>query len=302
MGEDFYRGIIDSMRDGVYFVDQDRVIRFWSKGAESITGFSSEEVLGRTCAHNFLRHIDPSGMSMCDSLCPLTRTLQDGEPRESDIFLHHKEGHRVPVHVTVSPIVGEDGKVSGAVEVFSDRSVCAMDMDMIGELSKLALLDPLTGLGNRRFADMTLESKLDELKRYGVSFGVLFIDVDKFKNVNDSFGHDTGDEVLKMLARTLGSNLRSHDHLCRWGGEEFLAIVSHVSRPAHLDVTAKKLVTLMRASSVSSGERVINVTISAGATLARPEDTAESLIKRADLLMFERKKQGGDGVASDGAE
>src|SRR5512138_459514 len=99
---DYFKVLLDNLYDGVYFVDRDRRITFWNKGAERLTGFSKQEADGRSCHDNFLTHIDENGRHLCLSGCPLAETIQDGRQRECDLFLHHKDGHRLPVSIRVS--------------------------------------------------------------------------------------------------------------------------------------------------------------------------------------------------------
>src|SRR5512138_899186 len=95
--KNFYKDIIDNLYDGVYFVDRDRRITFWNKGAERITGYSSDRVIGRCCRDNILAHVAEEGTKLCSDLCPLQHAMADGNARESEAFLHHADGHRVPV-------------------------------------------------------------------------------------------------------------------------------------------------------------------------------------------------------------
>lgn len=95
----FHWDVLDRMEDGVYLIDLDRRIRYWSQGAEQITGFSAEEVVGSSCADDVLCHVDEHGTHLCEEGCPLRAIMQDGQPRGAEVFLHHKAGHRVPVRV-----------------------------------------------------------------------------------------------------------------------------------------------------------------------------------------------------------
>lgn len=106
-----YKTLLDNLYDGVYFTDTNRCIKYWNKGAERITGFSSEEVLGYCCSDNILMHVDLDGNSLCLNNCPLQATLEDQIPRHDKVYLHHKEGHLVPIRVSIAPILGDDGEV-----------------------------------------------------------------------------------------------------------------------------------------------------------------------------------------------
>lgn len=294
----FYREILDHLYDGVYFVDTTRTITYWNRGAERITGFTAAEVVGRRCADGVLNHIDEQGRRLCGRRCPLLRTMHDGTPREDHVFLHHADGHRLPVLVRAAPMLAEDGTILGAVETFSDNSSLVRALERIHELDDAACRDSLTEVGNRRFADLKLDSSLAEFRGHGLHHGVLFVDIDHFKAVNDRFGHLAGDRVLAAVGRTMLSNLRTTDFVARWGGEEFIAIVYNVDG-ARLRALAENVRLLVANSSVRIGEQDITVTVSIGATLLREHDTRESLIYRVDALMYRSKQEGRDRVSLD---
>jgi len=286
--DDFYSKVLDSLGEGVYFVDLNRNITYWNKGAESLTGYAAADMLGRNCADDLLAHVDNQGKTLCLDGCPLLKTMADGSSCKADVFLRHRDGHRVPVSLSVIPVLDPNGQPRGAVEIFTDNSERLALMEKVAELQRDALLDPLTGLANRRYATEALGNMLNQMHRYGWSFGLLFIDIDDFKTINDKYGHDVGDTVLKMVARTLEANSRSFDIVARWGGEEFLVIVVNVDE-AKLFRVAYKLRTLVSKSSIHVGNENISVAISVGATLPRAEDTVKILLRRADQLMYENK-------------
>ena len=285
------RNLLDILFEGVYFVDQDRRVTYWSKGAEQITGYQEQEVLGLRCRDSILMHVDEWGKDACDPSCLLADTIRDGGERQAELYLLHKGGHRIPVSIRVAPIAEPGGRIVGAMEVFSDNHTGETTARLIQDLRDMALLDPMTELGNRRYLEMHLEARLKEMERYGWSFGVLFADIDFFKNVNDMYGHDVGDRVLRMVGRTLHHSVRSFDIVGRWGGEEFLAVIANVTED-HLSSIARKLCQLVGKSRFTEGKDTIRVTISIGATLVRPDDTAETLVKRADRLMYRSKAAG----------
>ena len=290
-----YRQVLDNLRDGVYLVDTDRTITLWNRGAERITGVTAEEVVGTKCPDCALMHVDSSGKLLCPSGCPLLLTLQDGQPREADIFLHHRDGQRVPVNVRVAPIRSPEGDVVGAAEVFSENSQRLALLDRITDLEQKTLIDPLTGLANRRFIEDRLAVCFGERARYGWSFGVLFLDIDHFKHVNDTFGHVAGDEALKLVARVLAGNLRTFDVAGRWGGEEFVVISPGMAADP-IRQLAERLRMLVQESAATFGPHEVRVTISAGATLPRDNDTAKTIVQRADALMYRSKKAGRNRV------
>ncbi len=296
MDKNFYRQLLDNLDDGVYFVDRHRRILYWNHGAERLSGYRADEVVGHLCSDNLLRHIDEAGRRLCRDGCPLAATISDGQPRRADVIMHHKEGHLVPVCVRVTPIRDQSGAIIGAVEVFSDNSHQKAVQAEIERLRELALIDPLTGIGNRRFVENAVLSRLEELRRYGRSFGVILLDIDYFKEVNDVFGHLVGDDVLKMAARTLVHNVRAFDSVGRWGGEEFAIVVQHAGVEA-LTALAERLRMLVEQASLSVANEIVRVTASLGATVACLSDTLSSLFERADRMLYFSKHHGRNRVS-----
>ena len=226
--KDSYERIIENLHDGLYFVDRDRVITYWNKAAEQISGFTANEVVGTSCSDNILTHVDSDGNNLCTGMCPLAATIADGKSREAEVYMHHKDGHRIPVSVRISTLTDRDGNILGGIELFTDISNQAANELRVKELEKLALLDNLTQLANRTYIEREIQSKLEEKKRFNMPFGIFFIDIDHFKKFNDTYGHDVGDDVLKFVANTFVANARPFDLYGRWGGEEFIGIIPDV--------------------------------------------------------------------------
>ena len=299
----FYKELLDHMSDGVYFVDRDRRILYWNEQAFRLTGYKPEDVMGRFCQDEILCHVDGKGKRLCQEGCPLTATIKDGRAHEAQVFLRHKQGRRVPVFVRVQPIRGDDGSVVGAVEIFSDESARLAAARKTEEMERLAFLDQLTQLPNRRYLEMSVKTALTEFQVHGDAFGVLVIDLDWFKAINDGFGHATGDQALLEAAKTLAGALRTTDIFGRWGGDEFLAVVRHVD-VVIMKRLADRCCALVAQTSVANGDAGLSLSVSVGGAVARKDDSADSLIKRADELMY-RSKAAGRGRAaieiSDGA-
>jgi diguanylate cyclase (GGDEF)-like protein/PAS domain S-box-containing protein len=289
--EKSYKRILDNLHDGLYFVDLQRRITYWNKGAERITGFLAEEVVGKCCRDNILTHLDVEGRPLCLDGCPLIGTLGDGLDREAEVYLHHKDGHRIPVLVRISSLRGDDGSLLGGIELFTDISSLEMNALRVRELEKLALLDSLTQLPNRVYLQRELHARFEEQQRHQVPFGLLFLDIDHFKRVNDVYGHDTGDKILKFVATTFVANSRPFDVYGRWGGEEFLGIIRNVGTDV-LAMVGNRMRVLIEHSYLVHQNQKLSVNISLGATLAREGEDIDSLIKRADTLLYESKKNG----------
>jgi len=142
----FYQRVLNEVDEGVYFVDVERRITFWNKAAERITGYAAGEVIGSRCADGILQHVDDRGRCLCGCGCPLLEVMGSCSPKSVDVFLHHRDGHRVPVSVRASPICDRYGRVIGCVESFHDNSARQADLERIRELEEVAYIDPLTGI------------------------------------------------------------------------------------------------------------------------------------------------------------
>ena len=286
-----YKALIENIFDGLYLVDKDRSITYWNPVAEKITGYRAEEVIGRRCRDNILMHVDEKGQSLCHGRCPLKATIEDGRFRDAEVYLRHKDGHRVPVWVRAAPLYDTAGTLIGGAELFTDLSAGNAITSKVHKLEQLALIDTLTQMANRRYIDMELESRFSELKRYGVPFGILFMDIDHFKRFNDTHGHDAGDRVLKTVARTILNSARPSDLMGRWGGEEFIGILRGIDR-AGLQLAAERIRSLIEKSRIRIDHQMLQVTVSIGATLVREGDAVDDLIKRADSLLYSSKQNG----------
>jgi diguanylate cyclase (GGDEF)-like protein len=165
----------------------------------------------------------------------------------------------------------------------------------VHKLEQTVLLDTLTGIGNRRHMEIKLQSALGEFQQHRIPFGLAFADIDHFKRINDTFGHENGDRVLRMVATTLRQNLRADDTSARWGGEEFLILFYDIDQKG-LEAASEKLRLLIEKSRLRAGLEQISITISIGATMARFEDDIVSILRRADTLMYKSKINGRNRV------
>lgn len=286
-----YRDLIGHIIDGLYLVDKERTIVYWNKSAERITGYSMEDVVRHACHENILVHVDTDGKGLCRSVCPLAATIKDGKPRDAEVYLRHKQGHRVPVWVRTAQLKDSKGRVVGGAELFSDLSANNAIANKIEELERLSLIDTLTQLANRRFVEMELVGRLSEVRRYNLSLGLLMLDIDFFKKVNDQYGHDVGDHVLQTVSKTMVQSARPHDLFGRWGGEEFIGLIRSIDQEG-LRAVCERLRKLIANSFIKQNGGFINVTASIGATVAARDDNPESIVKRADQLLYSSKKEG----------
>jgi len=290
---DFHKQVLDHLAEGVYFVDPERKILYWNQAAEQISGFSAGEVLGSHCFNQVLNHVDDQMQPLCTEHCPLTKAMQSRQSTSERAFLHHKNGHRVPVNIKVNPVISPAGEVIGAVEIFSDATPFLELESLNGELQRMIRIDPLTRIPNRKAFFETLQQEMLRFRRYGTPFAVIFSDIDFFKEVNDRFGHKTGDRTLQWFARELQSGLRRVDMISRFGGEEFLMLLPATSAVAACS-TAEKLRAQVSANTCPETGKIL--TASFGVAAVETEDDPESLVERADRALYRSKKNGRNQV------
>lgn len=289
----FHKSIVDNIADGVYYVDTERRITYWNHGAERLTGYLADEMVGEHCYANKLSHVDAAGTALCFDGCPLMSTISDGAVREAEVWLRHATGHRSPVRVRTAPVRDESGAIIGAVEVFDDASRMIEAREQTEAARHDALTDTLTRLPNRRHFDAALTGRLENLRRYGWPFGLLIADIDHFKRVNDEHGHDAGDAALATVAATIAGGVRHGDLAARWGGEEF-AILVEASDADGLLFVAERLRILVSKSAARHEGANLNVRISLGGSLALAADGTHDLLARADAALYAAKTGGRD--------
>lgn len=284
------QSIAEKISDGLYIINLEREILYWNKSAEDITGYLKSEVIGSHCYDNILRHIDENGTELCREKCPVVHAIEDNKLREEKVFLHHKDGHRVPVLVKVIPITDESNIKIGAIEIFTDLVDSRTLKKELEALRSLAFIDELTGVLNRRGFEYFLGEKKRETERFRKTFGILFIDIDDFKQINDTYGHKIGDKVLKMVAEVLKSNLRINDVVARYGGDEFV-VIFEITDEDELKVLANRINILINSSFIEDSGNLIKVSVSIGGSISR-EGNLERVLEEADRLMYVSKSKG----------
>jgi diguanylate cyclase (GGDEF)-like protein len=276
---ELHKALLDHLEAGIYMVDRSRRILYWNRGAELISGYLAQDVAGHFCQGDLLMHCDCSGRGMCGKGCPLSTVMLDGKPREHTFFLRHRHGHRVPVHVRSRAIFDSTGAIIGAVEVFEQRTAPpAVDRRALLEHG---CLDPLVEVANRPYGEFKLGQAVDVMRAFGINFGWLGVELDEVDKLEHRYGHGLVDAAVKMMARTLDSNLGSSDSLTRWGRAEFRIEVHSCWGQGLADLTLK-LLALTRASKLDWWGDPVRVAVSMGGVMAEPGDSAESIETRVE--------------------
>ncbi|MBN2724704.1 MAG: sensor domain-containing diguanylate cyclase [Deltaproteobacteria bacterium] len=292
-----FKTALEAVTTAIYCRDKDRKIVFWNAAAERLTGYTFSEVENTTCANRILCHHSVGTVELlCETdACPLVNALRSGEAFKEEFFIRKKSGTLIPVVSNCTPVYSDSNSLEGFITVLWDNTRMIEMRSDIENLESMALADPLTGLGNRRYAEMNLTSAMEKYRRYGWNFGLLFFDIDHFKDINDRYGHVFGDKVLKTVSTLLKYSLRSFDTIARWGGEEFLAVICNVD-DSELGVIAERGRKLVGSNIMKLDGEEIKVTVSVGVTSVIVEDTVESIVKRVDSLMYRSKTSGRNRV------
>jgi diguanylate cyclase (GGDEF)-like protein/PAS domain S-box-containing protein len=279
---------LNSIGDAVISVDIAANITFLNLVAERMTGWPREEAIGRPL-DDVLRIIDAVTHEPARSPIELALAHNKVVSLSTNCNLIRRDGFEAAIEDTAAPIHDRDGQVIGAVMVFHDVSASRA---MVLKMSHLAQHDYLTDLPNRVLLNDRLTQAIFLARRHHKRLAVLFLDLDLFKNINDSLGHLVGDELLVSIAGRLLSCVRSSDTISRQGGDEFIILLSEIEHTNDVVLRAENVITVL-AGSHSIGEHDIDITVSIGISVF-PEngECAEVLIRNADAAMYHAKQNG----------
>lgn len=285
---DLFLKTIDATCDGIFITDADGTIEFANRGFEIITGYSALEVIGQKPS------ILKSGRHEATFYTLLWQRLKSGQPFQYIAINRHKNGQEIHCQQTITPVQAADGTITHFISVIRDLS------DLVFEqlrLKEQASHDALTGLLNRRAGQMELDVAFMQAQEHKTSFSLLMLDIDNFKAVNDTYGHDRGDDVIKTVAGVMTLETRKTDKCIRWGGEEFVVLLPFCGQAKALDISE----SIRKAVAAHRFPDMGPVTVSIGLVESKPDDTQTTLLERADKLLYASKRLGKNRVSSDQA-
>lgn len=275
--------VFDSTTEGIMVTDADNRIVAVNRAFSAITGYASQEAIGQTPAllESGL-HDEPFYRSMYESL--RTKGSWEGE-----ITNRHKSGHLFAERLVISTVRRPNGLASGYVAVFSDITARKEKEQLLWHQANF---DPLTGLPNRTLLLDRATQALVQAHRRNQPVALLFIDLDRFKPVNDQFGHSVGDDVLRAVALRIQSWVRAEDTVARLGGDEFVVLLPMASDLDGASAVANKILSAINEPFVIGG-RIISIGCCVGVAVSQHgEEEAEMLLKRADAAMYQAKEAG----------
>ena len=299
MSPEVYRSVLESLPTGIYLVDRNRRITLWNDSAEKLTGYLRQEMIGRGCYDDLMLHCDGSSAVLCDVSCPLLQTMHDGQPRELDVFIRHKDGQRIPVRIRAVPIHDEQGAIVGAAECMDERPVFPIPDIHPWRFGATLSMDAAAEVPDHQAILARLLAGLEDFAAGHIPFGVLSIVIDGLDRLRHRDGHQAVNAVLHVTARTLSRSLGPNGMIgsgSREFNDRFTAIVENSTVEA-LQKTAGLLKRLVSLEAIPWWGDRISVTLSMGGTMVCAGDTPESLLDRADAALGASLLEHGDHVA-----
>lgn len=284
--EEIFRSITSAAQDGIVMNDGDGNISYWNQAAEKIFSYSATEAMGLNL-HKLLaptRYLDSHEKAFANFVESGHGNLVG---KTTEVEAVRKDGTEIPIELSLSAVKIK-GKWNG-VGIVRDITERKRSLEM---LQKMATTDTLTGIFNRRKFNSALEDEIKRVERYPAPMSLILFDIDHFKLINDTFGHQAGDSVLAQLAKLVSKKTRAQDVFARWGGEEFVILAPGSS----LENTAQLAEKLRDAVAKWNFNKVGKVTCSFGVTEFRSGENADALTKRVDDALYRAKKNGRNRV------
>ena len=283
---------LDSIADAVISTDRSGTITYINVAAARLTGWSREEACGHP-AEDVLNLINSTTREPVTN--PIAKAIRERKHCElsANCILVRNDLQEIAIEDSTAPIYDRRGRVTGAVIVF--RNIGPTQSAMAEQMTYQAHHDALTGLPNRALLNDRIANAISRAERTKSSFGVFFLDLDNFKNINDSLGHSLGDELLKSVARALQKCVRASDNICRYGGDEFVVLCADDNSSENATQIAEKITSALALPHVVL-QHEFHTTVSIGiSTYPADGQDAETLIKNADIAMYRAKRSGGSG-------
>ena len=284
------KNILDDVPVGVYATDTNRRIFYWNKKAEMITGYSSSEIIGKSCYTSNLDHIDECGTELCHLSCPLFNSICENNINQAHVLVRHKDGYRIPIVVNTYPIFDKNNNIIGGYEIFYEDTT-PMKCKMKDSFDKnKEFYDELTMLPNQKYLLNFINYKLIEFEKFDRPFALLMGNLDNFTEFNKSYGFFNGDRILQNIAYNIKSNYRKADLIGRWKDDTFAGVFNMVG-PSTAELVANKFYEWINDSDIEVDGKKVGVTISVGVVIVKHGDNVETLIERACELVKEAKKE-----------
>ena len=304
VGSAFHQQLLGSMHDGVIFVDLELKILLWNRAAERLTGLSAVGLLQQPWSPSLVRMRDEQNKAISDRDCPVRLTIQSGVQSLRRLHVQGRGESSISLDVHVSPVLGPDGVIRGASVLLHDASPQISLEERVQTLHEKATRDQLTKVSNRAEFDRVLPRFVETHLERGVPCSMVICDIDHFKKINDTHGHQAGDQALVAFAALLQRNARSGDLVARYGGEEFVILYADCDNAAATRRAEELRRKVAEQPQPALGDTCL--TASFGVTEIQAGDTPETFLRRADRALLAAKDEGrnlvvqlGTGIGSE---
>jgi diguanylate cyclase (GGDEF)-like protein/PAS domain S-box-containing protein len=300
----FQQKLLDAMHDGVVFIDSSGRILLWNHGAERLTGMSTQSVFEKKWAPSMLDLRDQEGNQINDDRCPVRTVIRTGVQSLRRVTITHANFKKISVDIHVIPVVDERQSCYGATLLIHDASSETHLEERVQNLHERATTDPLTCVHNRAEFERVHQRLVETSFDTGVPCSIIIADIDRFKQINDVYGHQAGDQALVNFAALLQSSTRPGDLVARYGGEEFVLLCAGCDNS-----TAARRAEQIRRELAQTPQEALNgrcMTASFGVTELQLGDTTETMLRRSDRALYQAKDSGrnrviqlGSGIVAD---
>ncbi len=284
---------VEQSCNAIMVMNRQGIIEYVNPWFSQITGYREDEAIGNTLT--ILNTLHTSKVDFKD----LWRTIMLGQRWQGELRNRRKDGEVYWSAISVAPVTNDSGEMTNYVAVFEDIT---RSKQLHSEVEKMAYEDPLTGLGNRRLFNLEFEQALQEIQRHGRWGALMYLDLDRFKEINDQHGHETGDSVLQVVAQRIRSCSRKTDMAVRLGGDEFIIYLKEGRQPDTAERIAAKLIDLLK-EPIRVGSIELQISASIGIRLVTPyHPGSDQLLKQADRALYQAKAAGKSGYYVDPSE
>ncbi len=290
---DLFRGILDNLNIAIYVVDREGKILYWNDGAERITGYLRQDVLGRLQTDNFLGETDAESNELTGVLAPTSIAMREGKPTQALVSMRHKAGHRVPVQLWAFAVRNSEGVIIGAAESFEESIALAEWDRRQTKLATYGCIDEASGVLNHNVTQSHIAENIRLFEEHHVPFSILCMELDHLDKIQARDGPGAIAAVLRVVGQTLENTIRPTDYLGRWQTNQFLAILNECSSN-EIDRASERLRRMVQASKIGWWGDRVNVTISVGGTVVKHADTVEAMVLRAEHALRDSIVEGGN--------
>lgn len=292
---EIYQTVLDGLETGVYIVDRSRRIRFWNAGAEQVTGYLRQDVVGRFLRDHFLMAGDGAIDLESDTSDPINLAFRDGKTSVMNVSILHKDGYRVPIVLRTNPIRNDHGAIIGAAESFEKNRSASDWTRRQTAFAEFGCLDATTGVAAKSFVETQLREQLITFSEHHIPFGILLIEIDGLDKYRANRGPGVVAAILRVIAQSVENCVRPSDLVGCWHEHQFMALLLEC-KESEVALVAERVRRMIGRSEIEWWGDKFSVTSPVGGAGCRVGDEVETLMARAEASLKESVVRGGNCV------